>query len=159
MHSSIYFSQLTACAFEKVHFRLPEKTNGNFANQRKHNFYKRWRHELRHRGPPVKIAPGPPAHYSGSDCTRARFTVLMSCNDETAVRSCPLLCLHKQVAKLASGLIYCWFSLRNNNTAVNLQTFTSSYCSRRFSACDQQGAHYVFLHPDLLFLVDLGVSV
>jgi len=26
--------------------------------------------------------------------------------------------------------------LRNNNTAVNLQTFTSNYGSRRFSACD-----------------------
>ena len=24
------------------------------------NFYKRWRHELRHRGPPRKIAPDPP---------------------------------------------------------------------------------------------------
>jgi len=37
-----------------------EKTNGNLANQRKHNFYKRWRHELRPRNPFVKIAPGPP---------------------------------------------------------------------------------------------------
>ena len=36
-----------------------KKTNRNLANQRKHNFYKRWRHELRHRSPPVKIAPGP----------------------------------------------------------------------------------------------------
>jgi len=40
MHSSIYFSQLTVCAFEKAHSRLPEKTNGNLVNQRKHNFYK-----------------------------------------------------------------------------------------------------------------------
>jgi len=31
----------------------------------------------------------PVRHY----CTRARFTVLVSCNDEIAVRSCPLLCL------------------------------------------------------------------
>jgi len=37
-----------------------KKTNGNLANQRKHNFYKWWHHELRHRGTPVKIAPGPP---------------------------------------------------------------------------------------------------
>ena len=29
------------------------------ANQRKHNFYKRWRHELRHSGPTVKIVLGP----------------------------------------------------------------------------------------------------
>jgi len=28
-------------------------------NQRKRNFYKRWRHEWRHRGPPLKIALGP----------------------------------------------------------------------------------------------------
>jgi len=30
-------------------------------------------------------------------CSRARFTVLVSCNDEIAVRSCPLLCLQRQV--------------------------------------------------------------
>ena len=29
-------------------------------------------------------------------CTRARFTVLVSCSDEFAVHSCPLLCLQKQ---------------------------------------------------------------
>jgi len=29
---------------------------------------------------------------------------------------------------------------------INLQTFTSSYCSRRFSACDQ-GSHCVFFAP------------
>jgi len=50
---------VTVCAFEKAHFRLPKKTNGNLANQRKLNFYKRWPHELRHRGPPAKIALGP----------------------------------------------------------------------------------------------------
>jgi len=59
IHSSICFSQLTVCAFEKAHSRLPEKTNGNLANQRKHNFYKRWRHRLRNWGPPVKIDPDP----------------------------------------------------------------------------------------------------
>jgi len=32
---------------------------GNLANQRKHNFYKRWRHGLHHRGPPVKLARVP----------------------------------------------------------------------------------------------------
>jgi len=41
IQSSIYFSQLTVCTFEKKHSRLPEKTNGNLANQRKHNFDKR----------------------------------------------------------------------------------------------------------------------
>ena len=69
-------------------------------------------------------------------CTRASFTVLVSCNGEIAVRSYPLLWLPRQVAKLASGLFYGWSLLRNNNTAINLQTFTSSYCGRRFSACD-----------------------
>ena len=47
-------------------------------------------------------------------CTRARFTVLVSYSDEIAVRSCPLLCLQMQVAKLASRLLYCWSLLRNN---------------------------------------------
>ena len=39
--------------------RLLEKAKEHVANQRKHKFYKRWRHEMRYRGPPVKIAPGP----------------------------------------------------------------------------------------------------
>jgi len=62
--------------------------------------------------------------------TRARFTVLVSCSDELAVHPCPLLCLWKQVAKRASGLLYCWSLLRSSNMATNLQTFTSSYSSR-----------------------------
>jgi len=49
-------------------------------------------------------------------CTRARFAVLVSCNDEFAVRSCPLLRLQRQVAKLASGLFNYWSLLRKNNT-------------------------------------------
>jgi len=39
--------------------RLLEKVKQNVANQRKHKFYKRWCHEMRYRGPPVKIAPDP----------------------------------------------------------------------------------------------------
>jgi len=35
--------------------------------------------------------------------TRARFTDLVWCSDEFAVHSCPLLCLQKQITKLASG--------------------------------------------------------
>jgi len=46
----------------------------------------------------------------------------------------------RQVAKLASGLLYSWSLLRNNKTAINLQIFTSSYGSKRFTACDQ-GSH------------------
>ena len=42
----------------------------------------------------------------------------------------------EQGAKLASRLFYCWFLLRNNNMATNLQMFTSSHGSRRFAACD-----------------------
>ena len=48
--------------------------------------------------------------------------------------------LQRQVAKLASGLLYSRSLLRNNNMAVNLQMFTLSYSSRRFAACDQ-GSH------------------
>jgi len=48
-----------------------------------------------------------------------------------------------KVAKLASGLFDCWSLLRNNSTAINPQTFTSSFSSRRFSACDQ-GSHCGF---------------
>ena len=50
-----------------------------------------------------------------------------SSSDELAVPSCPLLCLQGQVAKLASGLFYCWSLLCNNNMATNLLMFTSSY--------------------------------
>jgi len=45
-------------------------------------------------------------------------------------------CLQGQVAKLASGLFYCWSPSCNNNMATNLQMFTSSYDIRRFVACD-----------------------
>jgi len=41
-----------------------------------------------------------------------------------------------QVAKLVSGLFYCWSLSCNNNMATNLQMFTSSYDIRRFVACD-----------------------
>jgi len=62
-------------------------------------------------------------------CTRVRFTVAVSCSDELAVLSC-------RVAKVTSGLCYCWFLLRNNNMATNLQRFTLYYASRRFVAWD-----------------------
>ena len=45
-------------------------------------------------------------------------------------------CLPGQVAKLASGLFYCWSLSCNNNMATNLQMLTSSYDIRRFVACD-----------------------
>ena len=38
----------------------------------------------------------------------------MSCSDVLAVHSCPLLCEQRWVAKVASGLSYCWSLLRNN---------------------------------------------
>jgi len=46
----------------------------------------------------------------------------------------------RQIAKLASGLLYSWSLWRSNNTAINLQMFSSSYGSRGFAACDQ-GSH------------------
>jgi len=71
-----------------------------------------------------------------SHCTRARFTVLVSCSGEQAVHSCPLLCLQGQVAKLTSGLFYRWSLLRNSNMAPNVKAFTLSYDSRPFAACE-----------------------
>ena len=71
-----------------------------------------------------------------SHCTRVRFTVVVSCSDELAVDSCPLLCLQRRVANVASGLFYCWSLLRNNNMATNLQRFTLYYGGRRFVAWD-----------------------
>jgi len=71
-----------------------------------------------------------------SHCTRASFTVVVSCSDEPAVHSDPLICLRRQVAKLACGLFYCYSLLCNNNTASNLLMFTSSYDLKRFAACD-----------------------
>jgi len=58
------------------------------------------------------------------------------------IRSWSLLCLQRQVAKLASGLLYYWSLLRNNNAAINLQMCTStSSGSRRSAVCDRQGSH------------------
>jgi len=58
------------------------------------------------------------------------------CSDEIAVHSCPLLCLQRRVAKVASGLFYCWSLLRRNTMATNLQKFTLYYGSRFFVAWD-----------------------
>ena len=52
--------------------------------------------------------------------------------------------------------VSCWSLLRNNNMAINFQTFTSSFGSRRFSACDQSSRCVVF-PPRSAFLFDLGV--
>jgi len=50
---------------------------------------------------------------------------MVSCNDELAVHSCPLLCL-----------FYCRSLLRSNNRTLNRYVFASSYSSRRFAAYD-----------------------
>jgi len=71
-----------------------------------------------------------------SHCTRVRFIVVTSCSDELVVHSCPLLCLQRRDAKVASGLLYCWSLLCNNNMATNLQRFTLYYGSRWFVAWD-----------------------
>jgi len=56
-----------------------------------------------------------------SHCTRARFTVAMSCSDDLAVHSRPFLCMQRQVVTLTTRLFYCWSLLRNNNTATNFK--------------------------------------
>ena len=58
--SSAVYNQrrLTIELIRQTHDRPLEKANENVANQRKHKFYKRWRHEIRHRDPRVKITPG-----------------------------------------------------------------------------------------------------
>ena len=71
-----------------------------------------------------------------SHCTRVGFTVMVSYSDQLAVHSCPLFCLQRRVAKVASGFFYCWSLLRDNNMATNLQRFTVYYGSRRFVAWD-----------------------
>jgi len=62
-------------------------------------------------------------------------TVMVSCTDERAFHSCPLICPQRQDAKLVSGLFYWRSVLGNNNMGTNLQSFTSSY-SRPFAACE-----------------------
>jgi len=66
-----------------------------------------------------------------SHCTRVRFTVIVSYSDGFAVNSCPFFCLQRRVAKVASGLFYCWSLLRNKIVATNLQKFTLCYGSSR----------------------------
>jgi len=56
---------------------------------------------------------------------------------ELAIHSCPFLCLQRQVAKFASGLFYCiWSLLCNNTMATNLLMLASHYDTRRFATCD-----------------------
>ena len=65
------------------------------ANQRKHKSRKLWRHAIRHSGPRVKIAPGPPSFNPG--------LVLCSVSLQfTCVRS--FVCLQRQVATVCA---YC----------------------------------------------------
>jgi len=54
------------------------------------------------------------------------------------------------IAKHVSRLLFYWSLLRNNNTAINLQMFTSSYGSRRFASWDQ-GSYWGFFLPYLYF--------
>jgi len=57
--------------------------------------------------------------------------------------------MKRQIAKLASGLLY-GRCLWRNNIAINLQMFSSSYGSRSFASCDQ-GSHWVFFPPRSVF--------
>jgi len=65
----------------------------------------------------------------------------MSCSDELLIHSCPLLCLQRQVEKVASRLFYCWSLLHNNNMATNLQMFTLSYGSIRLQHVTAERRH------------------
>ena len=58
-------------------------------------------------------------------CTKARFTILVSCSDGLSLHSCLLVFLQRQVTKLATGLHCRWSLLRNNKISTNLQRFTS----------------------------------
>ena len=69
------------------------------------------------------------------------FTVLVSCSDELAVHSCPLLCRQGQVAKLSSEFFYCSSSLRNKTMAKNLQRFILRSGNGRFLACTVERRH------------------
>ena len=71
-----HFVRLKINLIRQAHNRLLEKANENVANQRKHKFFKRWRHEIRHSGPPVKIAVGPPT-LSGSVLVTCIFALLV----------------------------------------------------------------------------------
>jgi len=62
------------------------------------------------------------------------FTFVVSCSDKLAVHSCALLCLQRQVAKVARGWFYSWSELRNSSMAKNLHMLHAG--SRRFVAYD-----------------------
>jgi len=69
--------------------------------------------------------------------------------------SAPLIA--EEGCELASVLFYCGSLLRTNNTALNPQMFTSSYGSRRFSACDHAGLPLLGVSTQICFVVALGV--
>jgi len=62
------------------------------------------------------------------------------CFDNMQLWACssinPLLCLQRQVSKLASELFYYWSLLRDNNMATNLRRRISSRGCRCFVACN-----------------------
>jgi len=91
-----------------------------------------------------------------SHCTRVRFRVVVLCSYELTVHTCPLICLQRWVANVASGLFYCWSLLRNNIMATNLQRLTLYYCGRRFVAWDcwtQTSWQVIQRDSDMLFAV------
>ena len=70
-------------------------------------------------------------------CTRAKFTVLMSCSGELlTVHSYPLYLPAEAVCESWQWTFYYWPSLCDGNMATNLQRFTSSCGSRHFAARD-----------------------
>ena len=65
-----------------------------------------------------------------------RFKTGPACRDELAVHSSPLLCLHLYVAKVASGLFFCWSALRNTIMTTSLQTLLSCFSWSCLTVCD-----------------------
>jgi len=65
-----------------------------------------------------------------SHCTRARFTVLVTCSDELYNS------LMSTTSPAEAGCQTCEQIGNNNYTATDLGKFTSSYCGRRFATCD-----------------------
>jgi len=110
----------------------------NFAWKHEYDV-KLWRHKMRTPNANDHHMPlNETLHENFLRTPLARFTVLVSCSGELAVHSWPFLCPQGQlVAKLASGLFYCWsLLLCDNNMATNL-LFTASYDIRLLAACDR----------------------
>jgi len=115
----------------QAHIRLLKKANENVAN---HKFDKRWHHEIRHRGPPVTIAPGPPILWSGSGETHIWDRYGLFWPDDQIVN----VVLHSKKARTTESLNFLLFNFCNNCFFVEVSNneifdFRTSYsCFSKF---------------------------